>query len=318
MGLTEAKRGKGRFGKMTGKMTGQAVVCGVIGDPVGHSLSPLMHNYIAEAMGLDYIYVPCHVDGKNVRDALNGAYALGFVGLNVTVPHKQAVIPYLAELDESVKSIGACNTLVRMTRGREDGKTVPLKGYNTDAEGLFRAMTGHGMEICGRDCLLIGAGGAARAAAYLLVREKAASVYILNRSVEKAKELAEGMRTLAAGRGYEMPVEALPLDGWRGISGDGYLAIQTTSAGMYPDVNRAPVEDEAFYRKIRQAIDVVYTPRRTRFMEYVEAAGGTAAGGLDMLVWQGVAALELWKPGLEVPAGIVADVRQVMEERLGV
>lgn len=294
-------------------VTGNAMVCGVIGNPVGHSLSPLMHNEIAKALGLDYIYVPCPVEHGTLGEAIRGAYALGFAGLNVTVPYKQEVIPFLAETDVSVRCIGACNTLVRLPDNAAANKGY--KGYNTDAEGLFRAMRGQGMEIRGRDCLLIGAGGAARAAAYLLVREGAASVTVLNRTPDKAEALAEDMRRMAADGG-EIAVAALPLVRWRELPGNSYLAIQTTSVGMHPHTDAAPVEDMDFYRKIAQAVDIIYTPSETRFMKHVKAAGGQAAGGLDMLICQGVAALELWNPGLHVPDEVIGHVREIMEERL--
>ncbi len=296
-------------------VTGNAAVCGVIGNPVGHSLSPLMHHAIAQAMGLDYIYVPCPVAESAVGDAVRGALALGFAGLNVTVPYKQRVIPFLAETDDSVRCIGACNTLVRLPAEGNTGYKG-YKGYNTDAEGLFRAMRRQGMEIRGRDCLLIGAGGAARAAAYLLVREGAASVTVLNRSPEKAESLAAQIRKQAAERGQEMKVSAAALGQWRQLEGDSYLAVQTTSVGMYPQTEAAPIEDAAFYRKLAQAVDIVYTPSRTRFMQYVEAAGGRAAGGLDMLLYQGVAALELWNPGVKVSEKVVDGVRGILEEQL--
>lgn len=336
--------------------TGNAKVCGVIGNPVGHSLSPLMHNEIAKAMGLDYIYVPCPVEEDAVGDAVRGAYALGFEGLNVTVPYKQRVIPFLAEMDESARCIGACNTLVRLHRGdcevQEENENTALdeikngaegrkgctgykgyrgyKGYNTDAEGLFRAMQDRGMEICGRDCLLIGAGGAARAAAYLLIREGAASVTILNRSPDKAEALATDMRRMAAERSIAQPgedgqngrrsritaVNVLSPERWRQLPQDSYLAVQTTSVGMYPHVDASPIEDRDFYKKIAQAVDVIYTPSRTRFMEYTEAAGGSVLGGLDMLIYQGVAALELWNPGVKVPREVVTGVRRIMEGQL--
>lgn len=310
--------------------TGNAKVCGVIGNPVGHSLSPLMHNEIAKAMGLDYIYVPCPVAEDVVGDAVRGAYALGFAGLNVTVPYKQRVIPFLAETDESVRCIGACNTLVRLPDSGIEGYRG-YKGYNTDAEGLFRAMRDQGMEIRGRDCLLIGAGGAARAAAYLLIREGAASVTVLNRSQDKAEALAADMRRMAAEKstappGSGMPpeglsgsitaVSALPPERWRKLPGDSYLAVQTTSVGMHPHVDASPIEDRDFYKKIAQAVDVIYTPSRTCFMEFTEAAGGRVCGGLDMLIYQGVAALELWNPGVKVPREVVDRVRKIMEEQL--
>ncbi len=318
-------------------ITGNATVCGVIGNPVGHSLSPLMHNRIARLMGLDYIYVPCPVEDGAVGDAVRGAYALGFAGLNVTVPYKQRVIPFLAEADESVRCIGACNTLVRngcqdtdtqekalsgdILRGHRDNEGYKgYKGYNTDAEGLFRAMREQGMEIRGRDCLLIGAGGAARAAAYLMVREGAASVTIVNRSPDRAQILAEDMRRMAAECGQKNPdslrIRVLTPDQWRQLPGSSYLAVQTTSVGMYPRTDAAIIEETGFYGKISEAVDVIYTPSKTRFLSRVEAAGGRACGGLDMLLYQGIAALELWNPGVKVPGKVVEEVRRVMEEQL--
>ncbi len=285
-------------------ITGHAMVCGVIGNPVGHSLSPLMHNFYGQALGLDYLYVPCHVENGRVEEAVEGAFALGFTGLNVTVPYKQQVMSCLADLDDSAKSIGAVNTLIR----RGDGYV----GYNTDADGLGRALKEHGMEIAGRRCILLGAGGAAKAAAYLLMREGAESVAVLNRSLEKAEMLAREMNE-KAGRPL---MRALPLDGWRQLEGDSYLAIQTTSVGMQPNAGRAVIEDRRFYEKISQAADAVYAPATTRFMEYVEAAGGEAINGLDMLIYQGIAALELWNPQVKVPWVVVAHVRQMLEERL--
>ena len=215
------------------------------------------------------------------------------------------------------------------------------------------------MEIRGRDCLLIGAGGAARAAAYLMVREGASSVTILNRSRDKAEALAEDIRRMAEqlawrgdslergirmqdnaalGRGIqrqegaapeqgtrpqgdalpgeEIAVSVLPLDRWRRLPGGSYLAVQTTSVGMYPHTDAAPIENVEFYKKIAQAVDIVYTPSETRFMKYVKQAGGRVCGGLDMLIYQGVAALELWNPGVKVPREVVDRVRRVMEERL--
>ena len=280
--------------------SGRARVCGVIGNPVGHSLSPLMHNFYARALGLDFMYVPCLVDNHRVEDAVKGAWALGFAGLNVTVPHKQRVMPFMRELDDSAAGIGAVNTLVRM----EDG----YKGYNTDAAGLLRLMTEHGIAIGGRHCLLLGAGGAAKAAAYLLMKEGAASITVLNRTLPRAQALAEEMNR----RFGKETMQAAALADWTRLERDDYLAVQTTSVGMYPDTDRAPVEDPAFYRKIAAAVDAVYTPARTRFMEYTEQAGGQAVNGLDMLIYQGVAAFELWNPGIRVPDEIIAQSRQKM------
>lgn len=285
-------------------ISGKAMVCGVIGNPVGHSLSPMMHNYYGEALKLDYIYVPCNVDDDKVGEAIRGAYALGFEGINVTVPHKQRVMEHLLEIDDAARCIGAVNTLVRMEGG--------YKGYNTDADGLYRAIMGHGINPEGKDCLMIGAGGAAKAVAYMLMKHGAASVVILNRTMDKARTLAEEMNRQF---GRET-IKAMALEDYGKLEKEHYLAFQTTSVGMYPKVGHAPIEDTAFYKKIQTAVDIVYTPAKTRFMELVEEAGGQAVGGLDMLIYQGIIAFELWNPGEIATEKMVDTVRQMMTERL--
>ena len=285
-------------------ISGKAMVCGVIGNPVGHSLSPLMHNYYAEALNLDYIYIPCNVPDDEVGTAIKGIYALGFEGINVTVPHKQRVMSHLLEIDHAAECIGAVNTLVRMEGG--------YKGYNTDADGLYRAITEQGIDVEGQDCLMIGAGGAAKAVAYMLMKHGAASVVILNRTLDKAQALAEEMNRQF---GRET-IKAMALEDYPKLEKDSYLAIQTTSVGMYPKTGAAPIEDKEFYKKIHMAVDIIYTPAKTRFVEYVEEAGGKAINGLDMLIYQGIIAFELWNPGVKVPDEVIKKVREKMMEQL--
>lgn len=285
-------------------ISAKAKVCGVMAYPVEHSLSPLMHNLFAGEMGIDFVYVPFKVQEDCVEDALKGAYALNLAGMNVTVPHKQRVIPWMKELDAAAKAIGAVNTLVRTDGG--------FKGYNTDAAGLLRAMREFGMDIEGKDWLLIGAGGAAKAAAFVLGSQGAESVVILNRDACRARELADEANR-HFGRNF---MTAAALQDWKKLPDKQRQAIQTTTVGMYPHGGQAPVEDPAFYRNIYRAIDVIYTPARTRFMELVEQAGGRAAGGLDMLIYQGAAAFELWNPERTVPAEVIAKARLRMKEAL--
>ena len=163
-------------------MDGKTRVCGLIANPVEHSMSPLMQNFYAERTGVNLAYVPFKVEDDKVGDAVRGAFALNILGLNVTVPHKQRVMEYLADMDEDARAIGAVNTLVRV----QDG----YKGYNTDGAGLKRALDTAGIGICNENCILIGAGGAAKAAAYVLAKGGAKSIYILNRNQEKAAGLA--------------------------------------------------------------------------------------------------------------------------------
>lgn len=285
-------------------ISAKARVCGLMGCPVEHSLSPLMHNFFAQETGIDFAYVPFKVKEDRVEDAVRGAYALNLAGMNVTVPHKQRVLPYMKDLDAAARAIGAVNTLVREKGG--------YKGYNTDAPGLLRAMRDADMDIAGKDWLLIGAGGAAKAAAFVLGSERAASVVVVNRSADRARVLAEDMN-----RQFQRNfMSAMSLEDYRTLPDKEWQAVQTTSVGMYPDVQRAPVEDRGFYRNIRNAIDVIYTPDRTRFMDLVEEAGGKAVNGLNMLIYQGVEAFELWNQEKKVPREVVEKARQLMRETL--
>ena len=285
-------------------ISAKAKVCGIMAYPVEHSLSPLMHNFYAEQMGIDFVYVPFKVQKEQVKAAIRGAYALNLTGMNVTVPHKQTVIPYLKELDSAAKSIGAVNTLVRTEGG--------YKGYNTEASGFLRAIKGAGIHISGQDCLLIGAGGAAKAVAYILGEQGAASVIVLNRNEQRAWTLAQEMNQLFK-RNF---MTALGLHDYGRLEEKSWLAIQTTTVGMHPDIEASPVQDKAFYKKISVAMDVIYTPAKTQFMTLVEEAGGRAISGLDMLIYQGIEAFELWNPGQKVSEEIVAKARQMMEEIL--
>lgn len=285
-------------------ISGKSKVCGVMAYPVEHSMSPLMHNYYSEKTGTDLVYVPFKVEPGRVEEAVKGAYALNFTGMNVTVPHKQEVMKYLVDIDEDAKAIGAVNTLVRTDGG--------YKGYNTDAAGLKRAMTEAGIEIRDRTCILFGAGGAARAAACVLAKEGASVIYVLNRSLEKAEALSEIVNE-RFGRRVMLP---MALDDYGKLECSSCLAVQTTSVGMHPNVDHAPVEDAEFYKKIDTAVDIVYTPMETKFMKYVRAAGGKAVGGLDMLIYQGVIAYELWNPETVFTREMIDSARVLMREEL--
>ena len=285
-------------------ISGKAKVCGIMACPVEHSLSPMMHNFYAGQMGIDFAYVPFKVEEDQVETAVKGAYALNLEGLNVTVPHKQRVIPYLKELDRTADAIGAVNTLVRVDGG--------YKGYNTDGPGLFRAMNEAGMKISGQDCLLLGAGGAAKAAAYVLGSQEAGSVIVLNRNEKRAWELAREMNE----RFKREFMSAMALADYEKLPSGPRLAVQTTSVGMYPHKDQVLIEDREFYRNIHSAVDVIYTPFKTRFMTLVEEAGGRAINGLDMLIYQGIEAFELWNQGQKVPKHVIQEARQMMIKEL--
>lgn len=281
-------------------ITGTTRVCGIIADPVEHSMSPVMQNFYGEATGRDLVYVPLKVAEDQVDAAVKGAYAMNFLGLNVTVPHKQRVIPCLKEIDKAAEAIGAVNTLVRIEGG--------FKGYNTDAAGLYRFMEEKGFQIQGASAILLGAGGAAKAAAYVLMEHGAKTVHIFNRNEDRARELAAYMNRLA---GREMFYPG-GLSSWKELPDRPYLCIQSTSVGMYPHGGDVLIGDREFYKKIQMAMDVVYTPVETRFMKMVKEAGGQAFNGLDMLIYQGIIAYELWNPGVSIGPETVEKAREKM------
>lgn len=285
--------------------SGKTKVYGLIGCPVEHSVSPMMQNLYAEHTKKDLTYVPFRVEEGQVEAAIRGAFALHIQGLNVTVPHKQAVMPYLESVDEAAAVIGAVNTLVRTEQG--------YKGYNTDAAGMRRAMKRAGIQIAGKTCILLGAGGAAKAAAYMLATEGAGKVYVLNRSLERAETLA---RELNGSLQKEVLVP-MALTDWQQISEEHCLAVQTTSVGMHPNIADAVITDAAFYQKLDTAFDAIYTPLETRFLRLAREAGATVCNGLDMLIYQGVIAYELWNPDVTVTEEAVCEARDRMLRRLG-
>ncbi len=283
---------------------GKTRVCGIMANPVEHSYSPMMQNFFAAHTGMNAVYVPLKVEPDMVEEAVKGAYAMNLAGMNVTVPYKQQVIPFLKEIDPGAAAIGAVNTLVRIPGG--------YKGYNTDAPGLYRAMAEEGISIEGARCILLGAGGAGKAAAYTLGAHGAEQVYLLNRNRERAVQLAEEMNG-SFGRQIFLP---MGLEDYGKIPDGSYLCIQSTSVGMAPHTEAAPIEDGEFYKKIAVGFDIVYTPFETRFMKLVRRAGGQAFNGLSMLIYQGVIAYELWNPRAQVSEECVRQIRRRMEDKL--
>ncbi len=280
------------------EINGLTATCGLIGNPVEHTVSPVIHNALAEATGVNLAYLPFHVETGKLEAAVTGAYALNVLGLNITVPYKTEVISYLKEVDALAERIGAVNTLVRTAEG--------YKGYNTDMPGLFRAMSSDGVHIAGEKVILLGAGGVARAVAILLMEKGAEQLYIVNRTKEKAQQIADEVNALC-GRAF---AQAVALADYKCISGkQKYLCIQTTNVGMYPKSEEAVIEDEDFYQMIHTGYDLIYNPYCTKFMELVQNQGGRAYNGLKMLLYQGIIAYELWT-GKEINGELADNVLQ--------
>ena len=287
------------------KIDGSTRTCGLMGNPIKHTMSPMIHNTLAADMGHNLVYVPLLVEAPLVEEAVKGAYALNLLGMNVTVPHKSAVIPFLEEIDELAEKIGAVNTLVRSGKG--------YKGYNTDMTGLKRAMESDGICLEGEKVILLGAGGAARAVAFLCVHAGAEAVYLLNRTKEKAEAIAEEVNN-AFEKSCIVP---MLLEEYDRIPAGKYLAIQGTSVGLEPDNDSAIIYADAFYEKVHTGYDLIYRPFRTKFMQLVEEHGGKAYNGMKMLVYQAIQAYELWND-VSVSEAQADRILQKMKEEMGI
>ena len=223
---------------------GKTRTLGLLGDPVEHTMSPLIHNTLSEKLGLNNVYVPFHTKAENLEAAVKGAYALNILGLNVTVPHKNEVMQYLSELDEGGQAIGAVNTLVRTENG--------YKGYNTDMMGLLREVRSYGVELDGQDVIILGAGGAAKAVAYMCVSNGAGHVYILNRTVAKAQAIADHMNDFFGNQS----MTAMSIQDYHKLPEKKYIVFQSTSKGLYPHSDEVVIEDPAFYKLVSVGIDL--------------------------------------------------------------
>lgn len=286
------------------KIDAKTKVCGLIGYPVGHSISPVIHNNLAALYGHNLVYVPLAVSPGNLKKAIDGAEAFDFLGMNVTVPYKSETLPYLKEIDPLAKRIGAVNTLVRTEGG--------YKGYNTDMPGLYRAMRADGVKIAGEEVILLGAGGAARAVAFMLLEKGAKRIIILNRSIERALKLTEEVNQAAK----EQYATAYDLDEYGKLDQEQkYLVIQATNVGMFPHTEQAVIEDEDFYKLVKTGYDIIFNPPETRFMHLVKKSGGEAFNGLKMLLYQGIIAYELWNH-ISVSEEAAQDIYQNMQTAL--
>lgn len=263
-------------------INGKTRICGLIGNPVEHTLSPVIHNLLAEKYSQNLVYVPFLVEDAFLEQAISGAKALNVLGCNVTVPYKSNVIPWLKELDPLAKKIGAVNTLVLTKDG--------YKGYNTDMPGLLRAMKSDGVAVTGKEVIILGAGGVARAVAYLMAQEQAKKIWVVNRTIEKAKEIEKEIKE----QYLHCEIEAITYDNLTCLEGNGYLAIQATSVGLYPNDDEVIVEAKSFYQKLEVAYDLIFNPKETMFMKLAKKEGVRAYNGLKMLLYQGIIAYELW------------------------
>ena len=269
---------------MTGGIDGETQLVGLIGWPVGHSLSPAMHNAGFAHLGLNWRYVPLPVRPERLADAVRGLAALGFRGANLTAPHKVAVISLLDSLDESARLVGAVNAI------QIDGESGRLIGLNTDIEGFLTDLAANGMlPTPGARVIVLGAGGAARAIGMALI-QSGARVTFVNRTPSHAERLVDSMRAVRP----EVDVRVVGLESLHAVGSEAALIVNTTPLGMWPDVETSPWPEFVPLPPGAAVYDTVYRPVETRLVREAQAAGLRATGGTGMLVRQGAFAFALW------------------------
>ncbi|SMD06648.1 shikimate dehydrogenase [Sporomusa malonica] len=276
-------------------ITAKTQKVGLLGWPLSHSLSPAMHNAAFAASGLDFVYLPLPTPPEALAHAVAGLRALGFVGVNVTIPHKVTIMEYLDEIDISAKLVGAVNTLVI--------KENRLIGYNTDANGYISSLRLAGVDIEGKQAVILGAGGAARAIVAGFIGNDIAAVTIGARDKTKA----DGMARLFTGNTPVSGVAWDKSDFARALS-QADIIVNTTPLGMYPNTASQPPVPWEQLKPAAVVSDLVYNPLNTEFMAEATRRGHKTIGGAGMLVEQGALAYSLWT-GQDAP-------REIMQQTL--
>lgn len=263
-------------------------LCAVIGDPIEHSLSPVMHNAAFKTLHLNYVYLAFQVKRGELEEAINWIRAIGIHGISVTLPHKVEIIRHLDSVDQFAKVIGAVNTI--------HNKAGKLIGYNTDGIGALNALKEKVPQLKRKTIVILGAGGAARAIAFTLANE-GVNLTILNRTGNKAKRLAKELEKFGTVSGFKLETKSL-----REALTDADILINTTQVGMSPKENETLVTRN-FMKPDLTVFDIVYNPLKTKLLKEAEAAGATTIDGVNMLVYQGAEAFKIWtgrNPPVEV------------------
>jgi len=281
------------------EINAQTRLCGVLGNPVEHSLSPAIHNAAFQKLGLNFVYLAFRIE--DLAGAIRGIKALGNVrGFSVTIPHKVAVIPYLDEVETTAKHIGSVNTIVA-----ENGK---LTGYNTDASGAMRALREGGVSLKGQKVLMLGSGGAARAIAFALGADaEIAALTILGIDEKERRGLVKDLRAKTS---LQVEDGSISQETLRRNLKDSHILLHCTPVGMHPKVNETSVPGSLLTPNLT-VMDIVYNPLETRLLREAKEAGCRTIRGLEMFLNQAMAQFELWT-GQPAPADVM---RTVLESR---
>ncbi|MEB3343323.1 shikimate dehydrogenase [Okeania sp.] len=292
-------------------ITGKTKLLGVIGYPVEHSLSPLMHNAAIKAINnqknqqnlIDYVYLPFPIKPEDLTTAIAGFSAIGVQGFSITIPHKQAIIPLLSEVSDIAEAVGAVNTVYKIDKG--------WAGTNTDVTGFLAPLKTYNWDWHQKVAVILGNGGAARAVVAGCAELGLAEIHVVGRSEDKLRAFQQSWLN------SPLPVN-ITIHKWDNLSSlitKADLLVNTTPVGMYPNIQEYPVDEAMFDNLSRGAIvyDLIYIPNPTKFIQQAQERGAIAIDGLEMLVQQGAAALELWLKE-SVPVDVM---RRSLREHLG-
>jgi shikimate dehydrogenase len=285
-------------------ITGKTQLLGVIGHPVSHSLSPLMHNAALAKLGLDYVYLPFPVAPENLERAIAGFASIGVVGFSITIPHKQAILPLLSEISPIAQAIGAVNTVTR-----QGDKWV---GTNTDVEGFIAPLqTTYHQDWSQKKAVILGNGGAARAVVAGCIQLGLAEIHVVGRNLRKLQAFTQSWQNSPFADKFQVHEwQELP-----NLLHQANLLVNTTPMGMYPHVDESPLSSQEMGYLPGDAIvyDLIYIPKPTKFLHLAEKQGAIMIDGLEMLVQQGAAALKIWLQQETVP---VNEMRQALQNHL--
>ncbi|PLZ94894.1 shikimate dehydrogenase [Fischerella thermalis CCMEE 5268] len=285
-------------------ITGKTKLLGVIGYPIEHSLSPVMHNAAIAQLGIDYVYLPFPIKPEDLHTAIQGFAAIGVVGFSVTIPHKQAILRLLSAVEPIAQAVGAVNTVIK--------KNNSWIGTNTDIEGFLAPLQAHQQNWSQKIAVILGNGGAARAVVAGCAKLGCAEIHVVGRNVQRLRDFSQSWQNsplqvnLNVHRWDELP-ELIP---------QADLLVNTTPIGMYPKIDESPLSTAEMANLSSQAIayDLIYTPNPTKFLQQAQQIGVTAIDGLEMLVQQGAAALKTWLQRESVPVDVM---RQALQKHLG-
>ncbi|MBE9249493.1 shikimate dehydrogenase [Dolichospermum sp. LEGE 00240] len=287
-------------------ITGKTQLLGVIGHPVSHSLSPLMHNAALTKLGLDYVYLPFPIAPENLERAIAGFASIGMVGFSITIPHKQAILPLLSEISPVAQAIGAVNTVTR-----QGDKWV---GTNTDVEGFIAPLqTTYHQDWSQKKAVILGNGGAARAVVAGCIQLGLVEIHVVGRNLQKLQAFHQSWQNSPFADKFQVHEwQELP-----NLLHQANLLVNTTPIGMYPYMEESPLTSQEIGYLPGDAIvyDLIYIPKPTKFLHLAEKQGAIIIDGLEMLVQQGAAALKIWLQQETVP---VSEMRQALQNHLGI